>query len=135
MPNYNDPAIANELVQTTIRSTIRGLVPQELIKESELDAITAVCMMAVNPTGKEKPRKLMSEISDSLLETIVTQLPKIENSAFGKMGGLFIVEWCYRQGHLECDWYWKWVAPRKGKLFYQSKLPIDQIPLPSDNKE
>ena len=134
MPNFNQAA-TTELIQTTIRNTLRGLVPKELIKESEIDAIVEICMMTVNSTGKEKPRKLMASISDGLLENIIIQFPKLQNTTFDKISSLFVVEWCYRHGHLKSDWYWKWTAPRKGQLFYQSNIPINEIELPSDNQK
>jgi hypothetical protein len=116
------------------RDAIRGLLSSTLsgqesgLPREEADALTNVCMMGVAVKGDENPREMVRPISDAVLDRIVENRDSVvKNPVVGRVYQIFFIEWCYRRGHLECDWAWKWERPGEGKLYYRSKQPLEKI--------
>lgn len=114
-----------------LNSALKEAGGKEGISETEANALSSICMMGVAVTGKENPREMIRGISDPLLNRIVANREVIKkNPVIGKVEQIFFLEWCYRNGHLEHDWAWKWSSPKEGKLYFRSKIPLDKIKVP-----
>ena len=101
------------------------------LDDVETEAVAQLCMMAFIPTGEEDPRELLRQMSDRLVDHVVTQLEKVKgHPVVGKICQFFLIEWCYRNGHLNGDWIWQWDGPGQGKLHYDPKVPLSMIALP-----
>lgn len=116
------------------RAAIRGLLSSTLsgqesgLPKEEADALTDICMMGVAVKGDENPREMVRPISDAVLSRIVENRESVvKNPVVGKVFQIFLIEWCYRNEHLECDWAWKWERPGEGKLYFRPKRPLEKI--------
>lgn len=120
-----------DLVKKILVESIQSLSPQAQISKNEMDALTGICMMGVAVNGTEDPRTLMRDVTDLLLEHIVKNRDGIKkNQILGKIHQLFLIEWCYRNGHLKGDWAWRWEGPKEGKLFYKPRTPLEKVKFP-----
>ena len=123
-----------------MRGTIRGMLRAALrdigsdgpqIPEKEVESLTDLCLMGIAVTGQEDPRDMLRKISDPLLEHVVENREAVrKNEVIGKLYQMFLVEWCYRHGHLKGDWLWQWESAREGRLSYNPKVPLDQVEFP-----
>ena len=90
--------------------------------------------MTIAPTGKENPRELMASIGDGVLRHLVAFREAVAaNPALKGLSQFFLVEWCYRNGHMEEDWIWSWDGKDGGSIFFKPKTPLDQVELPRPN--
>jgi len=123
----------HDVVRNMLRESVKRFAGGgSHIPESEVDSLTQLCMMGVSVTGKENPREFLRSVSDRLLEYIVQNREEIRrNPVIGKIHQFFLIEWCYRNGHLDGDWAWKWKNPKEGDLFYKPKTPLDKVKFPN----
>lgn len=120
-----------DLVKKMLVESIQNLTSQTQVSDTEMNALTGICMMGVAVNGTEDPRTLMRDVTDPLLEHIVKNRDGIKkNPVLGKVHQLFLIEWCYRNGHLKGDWAWRWEGPKEGKLFYKPKTPLEKVKFP-----
>jgi hypothetical protein len=102
------------------------------LEASEMEALSQLLMMAFVPTGQENPRELLSRMSDGFVNHVVSRLDEAKkNPVVGQISQFFLIEWCYRNGHLNGDWMWKWEGAKKGDLHYNPRVPLSMIPLPT----
>jgi len=122
-------------VHDGVRDSIRALLASTLgaegsgVPAAEAEALTDICMMGIGVSGKENPREMARLVSDGTLDGIVGNHEAVRrNPVVGRVFQIFLVEWCYRKGHLECDWAWKWASAGEGSLFYKSGgVPLDRF--------
>lgn len=111
--------------------SIRGLASGAPVSDGEVDALTSICMMGVTVEGTENPRELMREVTDPLLDHIVRNREQVrKNPVIGKIHQFFLIEWCYRNGHLRGDWVWRWSGPKEGQLHYSPRTPLEKVSFP-----
>lgn len=129
----NSKAAVQSSLVNVIRHITKRLTPKEdKITTVEIDALSQLCIMGVMPSGEEEPRKLLSQLSDPLLDHLISHLNVMKaNPITGKICQFFLVEWCYRNGYLTDDWIWQWDNPNEGHVAYNSRVPLDQIALPA----
>lgn len=100
----------------------------------DMGLLSQLCIMTVQPTGREKPRELIRQLSDKIIEQIVTKTNQLrENPMLGPICQMCVVEWSFRNNYLNEDWLWQWDGNTGGSLAYSSKIPLDQIPVPTGN--
>lgn len=119
-----------------IEQIIKNSVNTENISNQETESLIALCLMNFGSVGTENPRLLCSNLSDTLLDHIISHLNEIKenNQVFKSIIQILIIEWCYRNDYLEEDWKWEWTEPTVGQLHYRSKIPLNCIPLPIHQK-
>jgi hypothetical protein len=120
-------------LEPTFRAAIKEALDHGSTKATEQDIqlMVELCMMAAASTGKEQPRDLLKLASDDLVEQMVKRIPTVKsNRLIAPICQFFVLEWCFRNSHLEEDWTWLWDSPNEGHVSYRSKIPLDQIPLP-----
>lgn len=122
----------HDVVRNMLRESVKRFAGDgPHVPESEVDSLAQLCMMGVSVTGTENPREFLRGVSDRLLEYIVQNREEIKkNPVIGKVHQFFLIEWCYRNGHLDGDWAWKWKNPKEGNLFYKPKVPLEKVRFP-----
>ena len=136
MPGQTDKTKSADALREVIRGMLRSSVRKfagegDPVPEAEVDSLTQLCMMGVSVTGTENPREFLRAVSDRLLDYIVQNREEIKkNPVIGKIHQFFLIEWCYRNGHLDGDWAWKWKSPSEGDLFYKPKVPLERVRFP-----
>ncbi|KKL10733.1 hypothetical protein LCGC14_2552880 [marine sediment metagenome] len=115
-----------------LHKAIQDVGPREGgLKAEEVDALSQLFMMAFVPTGQENPRVLLSQMSDDFVNHVVSRLEEAKkNPIVGQIGQFFLIEWCYRNGHLNGDWMWKWEGIKRGDLHYNPRIPLSMLQLP-----
>lgn len=133
----NDPkaGVFRDSIIQVLRNTIKNIIPEDSpIPSEEIDALSQLCMMSMVPTGEEDPKALMRAVSDPVLQHFITKFKEFRsNPVIGKIAQFFLIEWCYRNDHLNGDWAWKWDNLNEGKVSYDSKIPLGEIPLPTES--
>jgi hypothetical protein len=116
-----------------LRNTIKGIIPKDSpVPADEVDALARLCTMSVVPSGEEDPKKLMRLVSDPIINHLVSRLEEFEaNPILKNISQFFLIEWCYRNGHLNGDWVWNWEGQNGGHVSYDPKVPLEEIELPS----
>ena len=115
-----------------LHKAIQEVGPQDGgLGAEEVDALSQLLMMTFVPTGQENPRDLLSRMSDDFVNHVVSRLEKAkENPVVAQISQFFLIEWCYRNGHLNGDWIWEWEGVKKGDLHYNPRVPLSMISLP-----
>jgi len=128
------PEMIRDTFVQVLRNTIKNVVPKESpIPPKEIDALSQLCMISMIPSGDENPKALMREVSDSVLQHFVTKFKEFSsNPVIGKVAQFFLIEWCYRNDHLNGDWAWNWDSPNEGHVSYDPKTPLENIELPTE---
>jgi hypothetical protein len=117
-----------------IASLVRNLIPKNAnVPTDEGANISALIALFFNPSPESDPREIMRRISDALVEYMVKHRSKMPDHPMMKMiFQLFLIEWCFRNGHMEEDWKWEWDAGgKRGEAKMNMKVPINKISLPS----
>lgn len=97
----------------------------------ETEAVIQVFLFGFVRTGSENPKSMMGPITDQLLEHLVKNLPSLSSVPnLAKVGQFFLIEWCWRNGHLLEDWRWEWRDRNSGDLRFLPRVPLSMIPIP-----
>jgi len=89
-------------------------------------------MMSMIPNGDEDPKALMRSVSESIIDHLISKFDQLrQDPVVSKIAQFFLIEWCYRNNHLNGDWAWKWDSPNEGHVSYNSKMPLEKISLPA----
>jgi len=131
----NVTLLQNSIINV-LKAMIAKLVPKDTtLPDVEVDALMQICVMGMMPIGDEEPRELMRRLSDNMLDHLISHLNIIkQNPIIGKIGQFFLIEWCYRNDHLNGDWRWDWDNPNEGHVSFDPKIPLDQIVLPKQQE-
>jgi hypothetical protein len=126
--------VRNSTIQV-LRNTIKRIIPDDSpVPSAEVDALTQLCVMSMIPTGKEDPKALMRTISESIIDHLMSKFAELSvDPVVGKIAQFFLIEWCYRNDHLNGDWAWRWDSPNEGHVSYNSKVPLEEIALPAES--
>lgn len=120
-----------EAVKQILIRLLQEAVPAGALTEPEINALSGMCVMAIAATGTEDPRALASQVSNPVLDHIVSRLPELQShKLMGPVSQLLLIEWCYRNDYLNDDWMWEWTGPTTGQAHISPKIPLDQVPLP-----
>jgi len=114
---------------------ISQLVPEgSEASAGEVEALTSVCMMGVHRRGDEDPRAELRKVSAPIIEHLVKNLKRAaSNRALAKVSQFFVIEWCWRNDYLEEDWRWEWVNKHEGQLHFRPRIPLEMVPIPSED--
>lgn len=119
------------VVKRVLVESIKGMTEGTEVSDREVDALTRICMMGVTVDGTENPRELMRDVTDPLLDHVVRNRDQVrKNPVIGKIQPFFLIEWCYRNGHLKGDWVWRWDGPKEGQLHYNPRTPLEKVSFP-----
>lgn len=112
------------------------IAPNLPVEDKEIEALTNLVSMSVGVTGKEDPHDYMRSISTPLINFLVENIEQFKDSPQMKsLTQLFLIEWCYRNGHLSEDWKWVWKDPKNGEAKFLPNKPMDSIEFPSNNRK
>ena len=93
---------------------------------SEVAALAQICTMGAVPSGKEDPKCLLRTLSDGVLNRVAAMFWKMaEDPVAKKVSNFFLVEWCWRHGHLHGDWTWTWDGPGEGYVRCCPKISLE----------
>jgi hypothetical protein len=119
-------------IQKVLLALIKRHFSGSNLKEEEIDALTKLCSMSLASTGKEDPKKLVRQLSDTLVDYLIANRTEIQqNPLTGKIYQIFLIEWYYRHDHLNSDWVWQWNSKGEGALSFNPKKSLDEIELPT----
>lgn len=119
-------------IQTTVTYLRKILPPDSNVPTEEIESIANLTSLFLYPDKNINLHELMRKFSDSLVEFIVkNRIEFKQHEMLSVILKLFIIEWCYRNGHLNEDWQWKWdETSNKGEADIDPKIPLRDIPLP-----
>lgn len=110
---------------------VSGAVPKGALRSGEVDALVGICVMGISATGTEDPKSMCSQISDPILDHLVSRMDELKsNQIFKPVCQFLLFEWCFRNGHLDDDWRWEWTSGSSGQVHIRPKVPLDTITLP-----
>lgn len=133
MKSGQNVTMFHDSVLNILKSMITKLTPKNT-SSPEVDALMQICVMGILPTGDENPKELMRTLSDPMLDHLISNLNMIQkNPITGKIGQFFLIEWCYRNDHLNEDWRWDWDSSNEGHMSFDPKIPLDQVVLPKQS--
>lgn len=118
------------VARTQLEQLLKGAGGPEASRH-ETEAVVQVFLFGFVRSGCENPKSMMGPISDALLEHLVKNLGAVSSIPnLAKVGQFFIMEWCWRNGHLVEDWRWEWKDKNSGDLKFLPRVPLSMIPIP-----
>lgn len=119
------------VVSEAVSVLVRESMPDQSVS-GEVEAVLGLCMLGVHRTGSEDPRRMAAAVSGKLLEHLVRNVKRMRAvPAMGMAAQFLVLEWCFRNGHLEEDWRWEWEGTDGGKIHFRARIPLESIAIPS----
>jgi len=112
---------------SSLKTAMTGMLPKGSIPDSEIDAITQLCVMGMIPEGDEDPKQILQRVSDRTLGRVAAGIKSFaKNPVIGRVAQFFIVEWGVRAGHV-AEWRWTWDSPSEGRMSYRPSRPMSEL--------
>jgi hypothetical protein len=126
----SEARVAKSAVLGAVAAAVRRMMPGEA-QAADVEGVSALCAMALVPTGEEDPRAICSGLSDRVVTFFVSRMDELSsNPTVGPIAKILMIEWLWRNDFLLEDWIWEWTGESSGTARFNERVPLSQIPLP-----